>query len=189
MDWDKPVLQTHMIQHERWRPQKHHFHLHPTKTTMLAKKHRLSGLAILWRQFTTLRERPIKRSMIFITFERLARIASNLPFGILTEPTCDSQEKEFSTWGRGSGGVKSAGISQSVRETGRDESQSVPSQQNSSKKGIWSSQIFRALSQVVRCTPRDTPVPLCTRTSPPSGPIEVDRCLAAKITAITSRQK
>ena len=30
-------------------------------------------------------------------------------------------------WGRGSGGVKSAGVSQSVRETGRDESQSVPS--------------------------------------------------------------
>ena len=29
-------------------------------------------------------------------------------------------------WGRGSGGVKSAGVSQSVRETGRDESQSVP---------------------------------------------------------------
>ena len=30
-------------------------------------------------------------------------------------------------WGRGSGGVKSAGVSQSVTETGRDESQSVPS--------------------------------------------------------------
>ena len=29
-------------------------------------------------------------------------------------------------WGRGTGGVKSAGVSQSVRETGRDESQSVP---------------------------------------------------------------
>ena len=32
--------------------------------------------------------------------------------------------------GRGSGGVKSAGASQSVRETGRDESQSVPSPEN-----------------------------------------------------------
>ena len=30
-------------------------------------------------------------------------------------------------WVRGSGGVKSAAVSQSVRETGRDESQSVPS--------------------------------------------------------------
>ena len=29
--------------------------------------------------------------------------------------------------GRGSGGVGSAGVSQSVRETGRDEAQSVPS--------------------------------------------------------------
>ena len=43
--------------------------------------------------------------------------------------------------GGGSGGVKSAGISQSVRET-------------------------RDLSQVVRRTLRDTPVPLYTRTSP-----------------------
>ena len=30
-------------------------------------------------------------------------------------------------WGRGSGGVKSAGVSQSVRETGRERSQSAPS--------------------------------------------------------------
>ena len=37
---------------------------------------------------------------------------------------------------------------------------------NSSKQEIWSSQIFRDLSQVVRRTPRDTPVPLYTRTSP-----------------------
>ena len=36
------------------------------------------------------------------------------------------KSKGFS-WGRGSGGVKSAGVSQSVRETGRGESQSVPS--------------------------------------------------------------
>ena len=33
----------------------------------------------------------------------------------------------FESWGRRSGGVKSAGVSQSVREPGRDESQSVPS--------------------------------------------------------------
>ena len=72
----------------------------------------------------------------------------------------------FFSWGRGSGGVKSAGVSQSVRETGRDESQSVPSPENSSKQGIWSSQIFRDLSQVVRRTPRDTPVHLYTQTSP-----------------------
>ena len=30
-------------------------------------------------------------------------------------------------WERGSGGVQSTGVSQSVRETGREESQSVPS--------------------------------------------------------------
>ena len=37
---------------------------------------------------------------------------------------------------------------------------------NSSKQEIRSSQFFRDLSQVVRRTPRDTPVPLYTRTSP-----------------------
>ena len=37
---------------------------------------------------------------------------------------------------------------------------------NSSKQEIWSSQNFRDLSQFVRRTPRDTPVPLYTRTSP-----------------------
>ena len=36
---------------------------------------------------------------------------------------------------------------------------------NSSKQEIWSSQFFRDLSQVVRLTPRETPVPLYTRTS------------------------
>ena len=41
-----------------------------------------------------------------------------------------------------------------------------PPQKNSSKQGIWSSQILRDLSEAVRCTLRDTPVPLYTRTSP-----------------------
>ena len=78
----------------------------------------------------------------------------------------------FPDWGRGSGGVKSAGVSQSVRQTGRDESQSVPSPEKlSSKQGIWSSQYLRDLSQVARRTPRDTPVPLYTRTS--SWPIQI----------------
>ena len=36
-------------------------------------------------------------------------------------------------------------------------------QKNSSKQGIWSSQFFRDLFQVVRRTPRDTPVPLLVR--------------------------
>ena len=40
---------------------------------------------------------------------------------------------------------------QNVRETGRDESQSVPPQKNSSKQGIWSSQFLGELSQV--CSP------------------------------------
>ena len=35
----------------------------------------------------------------------------------------------YYNWGRGSGGVQSAGVSQSVRETGRDESQNVLSTQ------------------------------------------------------------
>ena len=38
-----------------------------------------------------------------------------------------SQNSPSKIWGRGSGGVKSAAVSQSVRETDRDESQSVPS--------------------------------------------------------------
>ena len=38
--------------------------------------------------------------------------------------------------------------------------------QKSSKRGIWSSQFLRDLSQVVGRTPRDAPVPLFTRTSP-----------------------
>ena len=41
-----------------------------------------------------------------------------------------------------------------------------PSQRNSLKQGIWSSHFCRDLSQLVGCTPRDTPVPLYTRTSP-----------------------
>ena len=39
-------------------------------------------------------------------------------------------------------------------------------QKNSSKQGIWSSHFLRDLSQVVRRTPWDTPVPFYTRTSP-----------------------
>ena len=38
--------------------------------------------------------------------------------------------------------------------------------ENSLKQGIWSSHFLRDLSQVVRRTPWDTPVPFYTRTSP-----------------------
>ena len=70
-------------------------------------------------------------------------------------------------WERGSGGAQSTSVSQRVRVTGRDESQSVPSpQKNSSKLGIWSSHFLRDLSHVVRSTPRDTPALLYTCTSP-----------------------
>ena len=69
------------------------------------------------------------------------------------------------SWVRDSGGVQSTGVSQSVRETGRDESQGVRSQV-SLKQGIWSSHFLRDLSQLVGRTPWDTPVPLYTRTSP-----------------------
>ena len=58
-----------------------------------------------------------------------------------------------------SGGVQSTDVSQIVRETGRDESQSVLSpERNSSKQGIWSSHFSRDMSQVVGRAPRDTPV-------------------------------
>ena len=55
------------------------------------------------------------------------------------------------------------------REWGRQEGTSPkvsPPQQNSLKQGIQSSHLLRDLSQVVRRTPWDTPVPLYTRTSP-----------------------
>ena len=69
-------------------------------------------------------------------------------------------------WGRGSGGVKSTGVSQRVRETNRDESQCVPSPEKLFKtRDLELPQFLRDLSQVVRCTPWDTPVPLYTRTS------------------------
>ena len=69
-------------------------------------------------------------------------------------------------WERGSGGVRSAGVSQSVRDTSRDESQNVLSTPKLFKTRDLELPIFRDLSQVVRRTPRDTPVPLYTRTSP-----------------------
>ena len=46
---------------------------------------------------------------------------------VLIDEQPDAQPPVPFFWGRGSGGVKSAGVSQSVRKTGRDESQSVPS--------------------------------------------------------------
>ena len=70
-------------------------------------------------------------------------------------------------WGRGSGGVKSAGVSQSVRETGRDESQSVPCPEKLLKTRDLELPIFDgSLPKIVHRTPRDTPVPLYTQTSP-----------------------
>ena len=93
-------------------------------------------------------------------------------FGLLFPPN-----SEVILLARGCGGVKSTGVSQSVGETSRDESQNVLSTQQkcpktfsppkkSSKQEIWSSQFFRDLSQVVRRTLRDTPVPLYTRYFP-----------------------
>ena len=64
------------------------------------------------------------------------------------------------------GGVQSTGVSQSVRETSRDESQNVLSTQKLFKTRDLELPNFLDLSQVVRRTPRDTPVPLYTRTSP-----------------------
>ena len=54
-------------------------------------------------------------------------------------------------WGRGSGGVKSAGVSQSVRETGRDESQSVPCQEKLLKTRDLELPIFEG--SVPSCSP------------------------------------
>ena len=58
--------------------------------------------------------------------------------------------------------AQSTGVSQSVRETVRDESPSVPSPDR-----VCSSQSLKDLSQVDGRTPRDTPVLLSTRTSSP----------------------
>ena len=53
--------------------------------------------------------------------------------------------------GRGSGGVKSAGVFQSVRETGRDESQSVPSPEKLFKTRDLELPIFEG--SVPSCSP------------------------------------
>ena len=53
--------------------------------------------------------------------------------------------------GEGSGGVKSAGVSQSVRETGRDESQSVPSPEKLFKTRDLELPIFEG--SVPSCSP------------------------------------
>ena len=60
-----------------------------------------------------------------------------------------SSQKVFG--GRGSGGVKSAGVSQSVRETGRDESQSVPSPEELFKTRDLELPIFEG--SVPSCSP------------------------------------
>ena len=57
-------------------------------------------------------------------------------------------------WGRGSGGVRSAGVSQSVRETGRDESQSVASPEKFFKTRDLEFPIFEG--SVPRCSPHST---------------------------------
>ena len=62
------------------------------------------------------------------------------------------------TWERGSGGVKSTGVSQSVRETSRDESQNVLSTPKLFKTRDLELPNLQILSQAVRRTPRDTPV-------------------------------
>ena len=54
-------------------------------------------------------------------------------------------------WGRGCGGVKSAGVSQRVRETGRDESQSVPSPEKLFKTRDLELPIFEG--SVPSCSP------------------------------------
>ena len=58
-----------------------------------------------------------------------------------------------------SGGVQSTGVSQRVRATGRDESQSVPTPEKVFETWDLELPFLRDLSQVVRCTPRDTLVP------------------------------
>ena len=55
------------------------------------------------------------------------------------------------SWGRGSGGVKSAGVSQSVRESGRDESQSVHSPEKLFKTRDLELPIFEG--SVPSCSP------------------------------------
>ena len=71
------------------------------------------------------------------------------------------------SWGRGSGGVKSTGVSQSVRETSRVESQNVLSNQKLFKnKGFGAPNFLGISPELFAAPPRDTPVPLYTRTSP-----------------------
>ena len=54
-------------------------------------------------------------------------------------------------WDRESGGAQSTGVSQRVRVTGRDESQSVPFPEKLFKKGIWRSHFLR--ESLPSCSP------------------------------------
>ena len=86
-------------------------------------------------------------------------------------------EKDY--WGRGNGGVKSTGVSQSVRETSRDESQSIPSPRNS-----LFAFAFAAVSLRPRCTQMLTmPWIFSYLVVHPEGPGEASWCREAKIAA------
>ena len=94
------------------------------------------------------------------------RAASRASAGVSSTRGCEfgyvsSCSELTENWGRGSGGVKSTDVSQSVRETSRDQSQRVPSPEK-----LFKTRDLGDLSQLVGRTPGATPVPLYTRTSP-----------------------
>ena len=80
---------------------------------------------------------------------------TNVTLICVGDPNCDTnmppRQATNCSWGRGSGGVKSAGVSQSVRETSRDESQSVPSSEEVFKTRVLELPIFEG--SVPSCSP------------------------------------
>ena len=78
----------------------------------------------------------------------------------------EGREVFFFCWGRGSGGVESTGVSQSVRETSREKCQRVPSPEELFQTRDLELPIFEgSLPSGLPHPPRDTPVPLYTCTS------------------------
>ena len=100
-----------------------------------------------------------------------AKLPSQIPKTFTDELLQERREKtqtlNFQAYQqRGSGGVQSAAVSQSVRGTRRDEPPSAPFPEKPFKTRDLELPFLRDLSQVVGRTPWDTPVPFYTRTSP-----------------------
>ena len=81
----------------------------------------------------------------------------DISFGSFFPSNEQSQSTGKIPWKNVLSGVQSTGVSQRVRRTRWDDSQSVPSKRNSSTQGICSSHFLKDLSQAVDHTQWETP--------------------------------